>query len=169
MHHGANEDMVAEDGEDAYAAIDHATIENAAVDMQETGDDAVGNMAVTSGTVVNDVVVGTEDGHAQHEHTRHQHANKVRAAPTRTVVLLVSIEAISIRVRGRPKKTLYRCSKFRQGCPGKMEFTVAYMGYSCVGAHTCRVALVAATVTDVQDEMRAQAALLAIENVAWTH
>ncbi|KAG3165973.1 hypothetical protein PC128_g19825 [Phytophthora cactorum] len=141
MHHGANEDMVAEDGEDADAAVDHATIENAAVDMQETGDNAVGNMEVTSGTVVNDVVVGTEDGHAQHEHTRHQHANE---------------------------KTLYRCSKFRQGCPGKMEFTVAYMGYSCVGAHTCRVALVAATVTDVQDEMRAQAALLAIENVAWT-
>ncbi|KAG4037573.1 hypothetical protein PC123_g26863 [Phytophthora cactorum] len=118
MHHGANEDMVAEDGEDADAAVDHATIENAAVDMQETGDNAVGNMEVTSGTVVNDVVVGTEDGHAQHEHTRHQHANEVRATPTRTVVLLVSIEAISIRVHKEDFVSLLKVSSRLPGQDG---------------------------------------------------
>ncbi|KAG6961216.1 hypothetical protein JG688_00009222 [Phytophthora aleatoria] len=55
MHHGANADMVAEDGEGADATADHAVMENAAADMQVTGDDAVENMEVTSSTVVNDV------------------------------------------------------------------------------------------------------------------
>ncbi|KAG2784142.1 hypothetical protein PC129_g19943 [Phytophthora cactorum] len=162
-HHGTNADMVAEDGEGADATADHVVMENAAADMQVTGDDAVENMEVTSSTVVNDVVAGTEDGKAQHEHTRHQHVDEVRAAPTRTGrTTCVYRDYKYTRAWASTKKTVYRCSKFPLGCPGKMEFTIVSMGYSCAGAHTCRVALVAATVTDVQDEMRAQANLLTI-------
>ncbi|KAG3079257.1 hypothetical protein PI124_g9134 [Phytophthora idaei] len=122
MHHGANADMVAEDGEGTDAAADHATMENAAADMQVTGDDAVENMEVTSGTVVNGVVAGTEGGQAQHEHTRHQHADEVRAAPTRTGrATCVYRDYKYTRAWASTKETVYRCSKFRQGCPGKME------------------------------------------------
>ncbi|KAG3107738.1 hypothetical protein PI124_g8988 [Phytophthora idaei] len=160
--------MVAEDGEGADAAAHHRKLQNAAADVQVTGADAVENMEVTSGTVVNDVVVGTEDGQAQHEHTRHQHVDEVRALPTGTGRTTCVFRGYKYtRGWAFTMKTVYRCSKFRQGCPGKMEFNIASTGYSCASPHTCRVALVAATVTDVQDEIRAQSDLLAIENVAW--
>ncbi|KAE8909486.1 hypothetical protein PF003_g5890 [Phytophthora fragariae] len=65
------------------------------------------------------------------------------------------------------RKIVYRCSKFRAGCGGTMEFRIASMGYTCVKAHSCSATAVVSSVTNVEAEMKAQADLLAIEHVAW--
>ncbi|OWY99027.1 hypothetical protein PHMEG_00030045, partial [Phytophthora megakarya] len=64
-------------------------------------------------------------------------------------------------------KVVYRCSTFRAGCSGKMEFQIASMGYTCVKTHNCSETAVVSSVTNVEAEMKAQADLLAIEHVAW--
>ncbi|KAE8878000.1 hypothetical protein PF003_g37799 [Phytophthora fragariae] len=65
------------------------------------------------------------------------------------------------------RKIVYRCSKFRAGCGGKMEFRIASMGYTCVKAHSWSATAVVSSITNVEAEMKAQADLLAIEHVAW--
>ncbi|POM62695.1 hypothetical protein PHPALM_28116 [Phytophthora palmivora] len=62
------------------------------------------------------------------------------------------------------QKIVYRCSKYRTGCRGKMKFRISSMGYTCVHTHTCQNTTVASTLINVKAEMRAQADLLAIEH-----
>ncbi|KAG3062890.1 hypothetical protein PC121_g12412 [Phytophthora cactorum] len=68
---------------------------------------------------------------------------------------------------GRVRKIVYRCSKYRTGCKGKMEYTIAAMGYTTVRAPKCSDNVVASSIRNVEAEMKAQSDLLAIENVAW--
>ncbi|ETO73592.1 hypothetical protein F444_10500, partial [Phytophthora nicotianae P1976] len=65
------------------------------------------------------------------------------------------------------RKIAYRCSRFRSGCRGTLEFTIATMGFSAVRPHTCRDAVPApGRIEDVTMEMMSQADALAIEQVA---
>lgn len=66
------------------------------------------------------------------------------------------------------RKIVYRCSKYRTGCKGKMEYSIASMGYASVRGHTCRDNLIeATTIRDVEDEMKAAADHLAVEHRDW--
>eukprot|EP00644_Phytophthora_capsici_P003990 jgi/Phyca11/108303/e_gw1.15.667.1 len=64
------------------------------------------------------------------------------------------------------RKIAYRCSRFRQGCRGTMEFSIASMAYSVGRPHTCRVAVVGSRLEDVTAVMMNRVDVLAIEQVA---
>ncbi|KAG3107657.1 hypothetical protein PI125_g12508 [Phytophthora idaei] len=72
-----------------------------------------------------------------------------------------------VRACSSQRKIVYRCSKYRTGCKGKMEYTIAAMGYTTVRAPKCSDNVVASSIRNVEAEMKAQSDLLAIENVAW--
>ncbi|KAF1791360.1 Leucine-rich repeat domain, L domain-like [Phytophthora cactorum] len=72
-----------------------------------------------------------------------------------------------VRAWSSQRKIVYRCSKYRTGCKGKMEYTIAAMGYTTVRAPKCSDNVVASSIRNVEAEMKAQSDLLAIENVAW--
>ncbi|OWZ18125.1 hypothetical protein PHMEG_0007840 [Phytophthora megakarya] len=54
---------------------------------------------------------------------------------------------------GSSRKIVYRCSQFRKGCRGTIEYTIATMGYSSVRPHTCSNAVVASGVIDALEVM----------------
>ncbi|POM80008.1 Hypothetical protein PHPALM_2208 [Phytophthora palmivora] len=63
------------------------------------------------------------------------------------------------------KTISYRCSKFRQGCRGTMEFTISSMGFFACRPHTCRSAITGTSIADVTDAMKCRVDTLAIELV----
>ncbi|POM63818.1 Hypothetical protein PHPALM_20735 [Phytophthora palmivora] len=64
------------------------------------------------------------------------------------------------------KKISFRCSKYRTGCKGTMEFRISSMGYMSVRPHTCRDTTIASRLEDVKEDMKAMTDSLAISDVA---
>ncbi|EGZ20752.1 hypothetical protein PHYSODRAFT_496669, partial [Phytophthora sojae] len=65
------------------------------------------------------------------------------------------------------RKFSYRCSHWRQGCPGTMAFFIGTMGYTAGRPHTCRNVDAAGTsLVDVSSAMKDRVDTLAIEQVA---
>ncbi|POM62196.1 LOW QUALITY PROTEIN: hypothetical protein PHPALM_28679 [Phytophthora palmivora] len=75
-----------------------------------------------------------------------------------------TIMATNIHAPGH-KTISYRCSKFRQGCRGTMEFTISSIGFFACRPHTCRFAITGTSIADVTDAMTRRVDTLAIELV----